>query len=149
MALTLTSSQLKKHCFSQGTVGRSGKGKKGNGGTMGGRKGFYYSTGFGVDVEELDQEPLHIRELGRARVRLLKTLLSACTGLRPTYTVHDYWISHLRNPVLHGIPTLAIHMCLSSSGLPFPSPRSGQPERTGLHATFYPFSPPLPKTDQT
>lgn len=53
---------------------------------MGGRKGFYYSTGFGVDVEEFTYlptylpiylEPLHIRELGRGRaqVRLLKTLL--------------------------------------------------------------------------
>lgn len=40
-----------KHCFSQRAVGlvRERRGT----GAMGGRKGFYYSTGFGVEVEEL------------------------------------------------------------------------------------------------
>jgi hypothetical protein len=38
-----------KHCFSQRAVGLV-RGRRGTG-AMGGRKGFYYSTGFGVEVE--------------------------------------------------------------------------------------------------
>lgn len=92
-----------------------------------------------MEVEELRASP-HTRAR-KSTSPTTQNVTSACTGL----VLHDYWISHLRNPVLHGIPTLAIRICLSSSGLPFPSPKSGQPERNWLACYLYPFSPHSPR----